>query len=198
MSDWNSQTALVVEDSAVQRAHLVLLLEAAGFGSVLEAPDGREALRILGEPCSRPISVVLTDLDMPEMDGIELIRHLSERQARQNLIVTSGRDPRMLEIVERVVPDDASIRLIGTLSKPVRMEQLSALLAELGKEAKRGPGDTDSGAASIDAAEIEAAIRAEQFVPFFQPKVDMKTGRIKGLEALARWNHPERGIVAPA
>lgn len=198
MNDWTSHTALVVEDSALQRAHLVFLLEAAGFGAILEAPNGHEALRILGEPRPRPISVVLTDLDMPEMDGIELIRHLSERQSGQNLIVTSGRDPRMLEIVERVVPEDASVRLIGTLSKPVRMEQLADLLEELGREAQRRPGESSRGVASIDVAEIEAAIRAEQFVPFFQPKVAMKTGRIKGLEALARWNHPERGIVAPA
>lgn len=198
MSDWNSHTALVVEDSSLQRAHLVYLLEAAGFGTILQAHNGHEALRILGEPHAVPISVILTDLDMPGMDGIELIRHLSERQVGQNLIVTSGRDPRMLEIVERVVSEDACIRLLGTLAKPVEMDELRGMLAELGKEAQRRPGEPRGDARAIDIAEIEIAISEEQFVPFFQPKVDMKSGRIKGLEALARWNHPERGIVAPA
>lgn len=198
MSDWTDCTALVVEDSSLQRAHLVYLLEAAGFGAILQAQDGLEALRILDEPRARPISVVLTDLDMPGMDGIELIRHLSERQVRENLIVTSGRDPRMLEIVERVVSEDASIRLLGTLAKPVAMDELCSLLDELGKDAQRRPGEAHRDARAVDIAEIETAIREEQFVPFFQPKVDMRSGRIKGLEALARWNHPERGIVAPA
>ncbi len=40
-------------------------------------------------------------------------------------------------------------------------------------------------------------IRADQFEPFFQPKVDMKTGRLIGAEALARWIHPDHGVIGP-
>lgn len=197
MSDWTSHTALVVEDSPLQRAHLVRLLELSGFGAILEAHNGHEALRILEAPDAGPISLILTDLDMPEMDGIELIHYLSERPDRQNLIVTSGRDPRMLEIVERIVPDDAALRLLGTLAKPVGMEELSAMLESFGKDRSRH-GACRPAAAAVDMVEIETAIREEQFVPFYQPKVDVKTGRVKGVEALARWDHPQRGILGPA
>ena len=44
---------------------------------------------------------------------------------------------------------------------------------------------------------IEAAFGKKQFVLFYQPKVNMRTGRVIGLEALIRWIHPERGIVPP-
>lgn len=48
-----------------------------------------------------------------------------------------------------------------------------------------------------DEAELRAAIAAGQIVPWFQPVVDMRTGRIVGAEALARWIHPERGVLMP-
>jgi diguanylate cyclase (GGDEF)-like protein len=49
-----------------------------------------------------------------------------------------------------------------------------------------------------DEAELRAAIAAGQIVPWFQPVVDMRNGRIVGAEALARWIHPERGVLLPA
>ena len=47
-------------------------------------------------------------------------------------------------------------------------------------------------------AEMENALKEGQFVPYFQPKVDMKTGKIIGSEALVRWIHPHKGIISPA
>ena len=46
--------------------------------------------------------------------------------------------------------------------------------------------------------EIRQGIEKSQFVPYFQPKVDLGTGRIVGCEALVRWNHPKYGMVSPA
>lgn len=45
--------------------------------------------------------------------------------------------------------------------------------------------------------EIQAAFDAEQFALYYQPKVDMRSGKFVGVEALIRWIHPERGIVPP-
>jgi EAL domain-containing protein (putative c-di-GMP-specific phosphodiesterase class I) len=49
----------------------------------------------------------------------------------------------------------------------------------------------------LSLAEIEAALANHEFIPFLQPKVDMKSGAVVGAEALARWKHPAQGIVAP-
>lgn len=46
-------------------------------------------------------------------------------------------------------------------------------------------------------AELKNAIERGEFEPYYQPQVDMATRRIKGVEALVRWTHPERGILAP-
>jgi predicted signal transduction protein with EAL and GGDEF domain len=48
------------------------------------------------------------------------------------------------------------------------------------------------------AYDIQEALRQGQIVPFYQPKVDLRTGRAIGFEALARWHHPVHGLLAPA
>jgi EAL domain-containing protein (putative c-di-GMP-specific phosphodiesterase class I)/FixJ family two-component response regulator len=196
--NWATHTALVVEDSAVQRLHAVELLKTFGFGAILEADNGRHALRVLELHGGAPVQLVMTDLDMPEMDGIELIRQLAARRMTQNLVVTSARDPRLFEIVERMATDDGYVHLLGTLSKPVKMDELASLLDQVEPEAR--PARAQGIKAPVSLAgigEIEDAIRSRQFVPFFQPKVSMKTGAIKGVEALARWRHPEFGLLGP-
>ncbi|MGM8214291.1 EAL domain-containing protein [Bacillaceae bacterium W0354] len=46
--------------------------------------------------------------------------------------------------------------------------------------------------------ELHKAIKNKNFELYFQPQIDIKTNKIIGLEALCRWNHPERGIISPA
>jgi diguanylate cyclase (GGDEF)-like protein/PAS domain S-box-containing protein len=44
---------------------------------------------------------------------------------------------------------------------------------------------------------VQEALDQGEFVLFYQPKVDMKTGRVLGFEALLRWEHPQQGLIAP-
>ena len=77
---------LVVEDDAVIRHMLSGILVKMGH-EVAAAGDGVEALRLLG---AAPFDVVITDLIMPEMDGLELIRELRKRNSPQKIIAMSG------------------------------------------------------------------------------------------------------------
>ena len=190
---WAGRTALVVEDSPLQRSYLVDLLRQIGFGLVLDASDGNEALRVLGRHES-PVFLVLTDLAMPGMDGIELTCQLSERGLAQNLIVISARDPRLLEVVETMRSTDTGRGLLGTLAKPVRMEDLTEMLQRAGQpEAQRAAPHGQQ----PHMEELELAVREQQFVPYFQPKISVQSGHLKGVEALARWRHPSRGLLGP-
>jgi EAL domain-containing protein (putative c-di-GMP-specific phosphodiesterase class I)/FixJ family two-component response regulator len=195
---WTGRRVLVVEDSVVQRGYLVGLLRQLNFGEVLEAGDGNEALRVL-EQQEQPLFLVLTDLEMPNMDGIELTCQLRERHLTENLIVVSARDPRLLEIIESMACEDASIGLLGTLLKPVQLDALAQLLCK----ASDRPGDCAPAApralppqASLE--DLAQALTRHEFLPWFQPKINMQNGHLKGLEALARWQHPQRGLLSPA
>lgn len=192
---WHGQRVMVVEDSVVQRTYLVGLLRQLGFGAIMEASDGNEALRMLEGADDGPVFLVLTDLEMPGMDGIELTCQLRERRLAQNLIVVSARDPRLLEIIESMGCEDAEIGLLGTLLKPVQTEALLPLLQRVGR-------DTSTRAAAPLHApptqdELAQALQRDEFLPWFQPKVAMPNGHLKGMEALARWRHPVRGLLSP-
>jgi EAL domain-containing protein (putative c-di-GMP-specific phosphodiesterase class I)/FixJ family two-component response regulator len=196
-SIWAGRRVLVVEDSVVQRGYLVGLLRQLAFGEILEAGDGNEALQLL-ERQPVPLFLVLTDLEMPGMDGIELTCQLRERRLAEHLIVVSARDPRLLEIIESMACEDAAIGLLGTLLKPVQLEPLTQLLS---KAEDRGRDCAPSAAmpppqATLD--ELEQALARDEFLPWFQPKVSMRHGQLKGVEALARWQHPQRGLLSPA
>ena len=45
---------------------------------------------------------------------------------------------------------------------------------------------------------VQEALDASEFLLFFQPKVDMRTAKVLGVEALLRWKHPEQGVISPA
>ena len=72
---------LIVDDDALIRQLLALILSSAGY-SVTEATNGRDALDKLGE---RAVNLVITDLRMPQMDGIELTRELRRNPSYESL-----------------------------------------------------------------------------------------------------------------
>lgn len=198
---WRGQTVLVVDDSVPQRNYLCGLLAQLGFGAVLQAGNGLEALQLLeGGAPHRPF-LVLTDLEMPGMDGIELTSQLALRNLARHLIVCSAQDPRLLEVVESMASEDSTLNLLGTLLKPVRPEALLELLAQAAPPAAahgaaRPPAAPPAWQPSVD--ELAQALGQGQFLPYFQPRVSMRNGRLKGVEALARWQHPQHGLLPPA
>jgi EAL domain-containing protein (putative c-di-GMP-specific phosphodiesterase class I)/CheY-like chemotaxis protein len=186
--------ALVVEDSAVQRGHLVSLVRELKIGTVLQAADGLDALRLLEQQPAQRIFLVITDIDMPGMDGIELIGRLAEGRQVENLIVTSARDPRLLETVESMGAGEDRLKLLGTLPKPVTAAALARML-EQARPRQGGGGPRPVFEPSDE--EISRGLDAGEFVPHVQPKVGIATGLVKGVEALARWQHPQHGLLGP-
>ncbi|UVT16319.1 MAG: response regulator [Nitrospira sp.] len=80
------QRLLVIEDEPEVRRHVQQALEIEGY-SVLTAADGYEGLRLLRE---EPVDLVLVDLLMPGMDGLELIRQLRCTSLTAKIIAMSG------------------------------------------------------------------------------------------------------------
>ncbi len=81
-----SATLLIIDDDDVVRASLAAYLDDSGF-RVLQAPSGPKGLELFDS--ERP-DLVICDLRMPQMDGLELIRLISERQNDLPVIVVSG------------------------------------------------------------------------------------------------------------
>lgn len=184
---------LVVEDQGFQRWMMGNLLESLGAVKVFSAGDGRAALEIL-ESIDPPIDVVLTDLNMPGMDGIEFIRHLARSRTRISLIVASEQDASLMSSVSAMARA-YGIDLVATIAKPLMARKLLAALDQIPDPE---PAAHMQPARTYAMDEIERGLRDGEFEPFYQPKIDVRSGAVRGVEALARWRHPKDGILLPS
>jgi len=188
------ESALVVDDSAPQRQHTVRLLQALGVELIYEAGNGNEALALLAL-LKLPPGLAVIDLEMPGMDGIELIQQLQQKGVEMPLIVASSREAALLQSVETMI-QALGMDVLGALQKPLSSEKLTSALHAFKPGGSVSQKRADPGP-SICESDLAVAIAERQIVPFYQPKVDVQTGILKGVEALARWIHPERGVIPP-
>lgn len=182
---------LVAEDHEFQRKTLVRALQGLGGLHILEAADGNDALGCFHN-ATQAIDIIICDLDMPNMDGMEFIRHLGETGTRASIILTSALDRNLIASVETMT-QAYGINLLGAIEKPATPQKLQNLISKYGTSDPRAAAPH----AAIPEAEIIAALDKAQIEAFFQPKVNLAKGEVVGAEALARWHHPQRGTVPP-
>ena len=187
-------TILVAEDHEFQRSMMIAMLEELGARSVHEAEDGAAALEITRE-LEQPFDIIVTDIDMPGMDGMAFIRRLGEAKVAASLIVTSSLERALLDSIE-TMSAAYGIRLLGTIEKPASPERFAQLIAAHW-QLRANPEKQRAPMSPFALDEVLAGIANDEFVPFFQPKIELRSGRVRGFEALARWRHPRRGMVLP-
>jgi len=186
-------TVLIVEDHAIQRMMLAHLVRSLAPVRILEAGDGAEALEQL-RLANNTVQLILCDLDMPNMDGMEFMRHLGESGCEAALAITSVQDLAVLNSVHTMC-QAYGITPLGVLEKPVNPDTLRAMLATARVPQLARPAC--AGGPKFTVEQILEGIRRGEFEPYFQPKVELASGRLVGAEALARWLHPEFGVIAP-
>ena len=127
---------------------------------------------------------IVTDLAMPTHDGMDVLHVLRDQAYTGEVIVMSGKDGHILDSVRRVATS-YGLNVAGVLRKPFTPEQLLAIVGRNGGER------------STEDSRVLRALSDRKIRPYFQPKIDLKTGRIVGAEALSRWHHPNRGLLNP-
>lgn len=191
----NKLIFLVVEDDSFQRHVLIDLLTILGAKNILEAADGAQALNIFRDPDGPHIDIVLCDLNMPEMDGMEFFRHLGSYRSGISTIIISAENSALITSVKNMVRA-YGLRLLGAIEKPITLAGLQKLIS-LHTPLHTPSEHKASNTPNFGLEEILQGIQQEQFEPFFQPKMDIATQKIVGAEALARWIHPDHGVVSP-
>lgn len=191
MIDHSAINILVLDDEPFMLEVLLHMLGRLGFDRVTAADNGAGALATLAS--AQPPNLILCDLNMPHMDGVEFIRKLGEYDYRGSLIVVSGEDARLLQSVEKLVHAHR-IDLLGYLTKPVAPDRLARLIGNWRPPATQASAAPHAGAS---AAELRAALANGELVNYYQPKVEVATGRVTGVEALVRWQHPRHGMLFP-
>lgn len=185
-------TILIVDDDSFQRDLMAAQLAELGWTQVKSASNGQAALALYDQD-PESICLIISDLRMPDMDGLVLMRHLAQRKRGVHLLLTSGAGEEILNSAAGLAHAH-NLSLLGSLIKPSTTERLRALLDRL---------ETDqrvlrqSHSKPLDVDTLQSALARGEFVPWYQPKVAYKTGKPIGVEALARWRGPDNQMISP-
>ncbi|MHB8911136.1 MAG: EAL domain-containing response regulator [Lysobacter sp.] len=188
--DKSTIKTLVLDDEPFMHKLLAQMLAGLGFTAVTTCDNGSAALEWV-DASGNPPDLILLDLNMPQMDGIEFVRKLVERNYTGSLILVSGEDERVLQMARKLVQAH-QIPVLGHLNKPVSLARLAMVVnkwkpAGAHHTAKKTYGDN----------ELRAAIANNELVNYYQPKVAVASGAVVGVETLVRWRHPVDGLVFP-
>lgn len=131
-------------------------------------------------------SLLIVDLQMPDVDGIQLLRLLAMRSVDCPIVLVSGFDRRTLQSARRLAVAQG-LAVVGALQKPVRVADLRELL--------RAQSAADC-AIEVSSEHLSKAIENDELSVLYQPVVDIRTRAMVGVEALARWM-PRSGLPVP-
>jgi len=192
----NDMSILLIDDDPFYSQLAVEVLNGLGFDEVAVANDGTTGLNQL-KGTGLHYDVVICDLNMPEMNGVEFIRHASQTGFDGGIILLSGENKRMLETAYGVAKThDANI--LGAMAKPINPEELREAMGRL--EPSGNSKRSFVPQAPITETQLRDGIAGsanDEVKLVFQPKIEVATGKIVGVETLARWWNRERGILGP-
>ncbi len=188
------ESVLIVDDSGVQRGIGAALCRELRIPKVHEAANGREALALLDDLPAQP-ALLIIDLEMPMMDGSELLSELGARGMRSPIILASSRERALMNSVQDM-GTALGLRIVGALQKPLTLASLGALLQnKLHRAAVEQPKPAQRQA--VDPDSLRAALTRGDITVHYHPQVEIDTGLIRGVEALARWHDERQGWIAP-
>lgn len=183
-SEQSSARALILDDEFEIRELLKEVASEAGYAVF----DTDVAEVFLAQVTEFDPTIVFIDLMMPNVDGVEILRQLGERNATCDVVIMSGAHSKILSTAMDL-GKRYGLQVRKCLSKPI---DLNALAMDL----KEWAGAQEN----VSVQQIRSAMARGEFELFLQPKIQIKRAMgfpIKSAEALIRWHHPTRGILLP-
>ena len=160
------------------------LTRAAGFETTVTT---RAAEFVAAVEKHRPKLIVL-DLQIPEMDGVRALRMLADNRSQASILVVSGMDQRTINAAEEY-GRNRQLNMLASLQKPFSPPELLDRVRWV-------TSDEDL----LTLRDLNRAIEDKQLLLYYQPTIKRfadGSWDINTAEALLRWQHPERGLLAP-
>lgn len=168
------------------------LLKRIGQAMCLHVPIGAVTARLSGDEFAIALALHKSELAAAERLAEAMLRDISRTYDIDGTYVQVGAISGIAS-----APPGTACRAADIL----RRADIALDHARSSRAARPTWFDSGMERALIERSELEQAIRVgiehQQFVPFFEPQVDLATGTLTGFEVLARWQHPNRGLLSP-
>ncbi|GEM_PF-6603811 len=166
-------------------------------------PSICESLRMISESCGYQAIAVNTiekfheqyahlkpnlitlDLNLGENDGVELLRWLAKNNSPAKIILISGYDGKILHSAQ-LLGRSLDLNIITALHKPIDIKNLKSILLA-----------NKADFTEISRESFTHAIKNENFILYYQPKINIKTQKLIGIEALLRWELKKDKVIYP-
>lgn len=177
----NSETrVLIVDDSPAILMVMQAIMSELNVASVTTFNSAVDALGTLKKRLHE-FDVIFTDLNMPEMDGMEFIRQLGQLRFKGGVVIISEMAPKIIELAASLARHH-NTHLLGNITKPIQLSEVDRILSKL----KLFIEPTEQASQAITEDMLLNAISNSEITPFYQPKINRASKRIASIEVLAR------------
>jgi EAL domain-containing protein (putative c-di-GMP-specific phosphodiesterase class I) len=184
------QRVLVIDDDS----DIGELVCAAALAMGFECTVTTDAKLFL-EQLSPDTTLIVMDLVMPVIDGVQLLRLLGKQKCKARIVLMSALGKRTIESAGQLA-QVLGLSIVGSLTKPFRRDELEEVLRTL-PIPEAPPNVHPRSQFAVKKEELQNAIERDEFVVYYQPQIHIASGRVIGVEALVRWQHPEHGLMFP-
>ncbi|MGR2703534.1 EAL domain-containing response regulator [Vibrio campbellii] len=183
---------LIVEDDRLQATNLKILLNRLFEGTITVVHRGSEVATVCE---AQPIDVMFCDIDLPDINGVNLLSTLAESSRPKGVVILSAMTQDVLEITYNMCLS-AGYGFVRALTKPISNQQLTQIFGEFKQYLSQE--QFVSLPVLMNDDEIDTAFNEGRFINYYQPQYSTSDNQLIGVEALVRCRHPKHGIIAPA
>ncbi|MEM1048209.1 MAG: EAL domain-containing response regulator [Pseudomonadota bacterium] len=183
-------SVLIVDDDPLICAIAEAAFRQGGIPIVAKAANGQEAIRYLKDHPNT--AFVLLDLNMPNMDGLQFLRHLADQAFKGEVGIVSGEDASIVKSA-RMMAEKYGLSVRCTMQKPIDIDSVTAFALKDGAMVQNATASSPA----FTRNDLVFALVNRDIKPVFQPKICAHSGDLFGAEALARWTHPDLGPIPP-
>ena len=190
----SSLRILILEDDSFQRAVAVRMFRSLGCHEVFEAADGSQALALLQQVGA--VDIAVCDLQMEGVDGLAFLRRAGQSGCIRSVLLSSALSADLRRAAQQVIAL-LGLQLLGDVGKPLPAKELQALLDKYRGSCIRATSP-DAVVQPACEDEVRQALALQQLQAWYQPKFNLRSGEVCGVEVLCRWMHPSKGVLPPA
>ena len=190
----SSLRILILEDDSFQRAVAVRMFRSLGCHEVFEAADGSQALALLQQVGA--VDIAVCDLQMEGVDGLAFLRRAGQSGQIRSVLLSSALSADLRRAAQQVIAL-LGLQLLGDVGKPLPAKELQALLDKYRGSCIRATSP-DAVVQPACEDEVRQALALQQLQAWYQPKFNLRSGEVCGVEVLCRWMHPSKGVLPPA